>query len=178
MIKIFTAALLNFLYNDIITHIPIHILRIGYLKIFNGEISWSVKILRHTKIINYWNIKIGDRVVINQNCYLDCRRFQIIINNDTDIGPFTKIWTLEHDPNSETHDVKGANVIIEDHVWIASCCIILPGVVIKRGSVIASGSLIIKDVNEKDIVGGVPAKKIGTRENSLQYRLQFKPLLD
>jgi acetyltransferase-like isoleucine patch superfamily enzyme len=60
---------------------------------------------------------------------------------------------------------KGLNlkVVIEDDVWIGYGSIILSGVRIKQGSIIASGSVVSKDVDSYSIYGGVPAKKIGTR---------------
>jgi acetyltransferase-like isoleucine patch superfamily enzyme len=59
-------------------------------------------------------------------------------------------------------------VIIEDYVWICSRAIILPGVRIGKGAVVASGSVVTKDVEPWDVVGGVPAKKIAEREKK-QY---------
>ena len=75
----------------------------------------------------------------------------------------TWIFTLEHDPHSNNHSVKGGDVIIESNVWIASRVTILPGVTIGEGAVIASGALINKDVKPYTIVGGVPAKFIKNR---------------
>ena len=54
-------------------------------------------------------------------------------------------------------------VIIEDDVWIGSRAIILPGVHIYRGGVIAAGAVVTRDVPEFAIVGGVPAKVIRYR---------------
>jgi len=90
----------------------------------------------------------------------------------------TWIFTIEHDPRSDIHDVKSANVIIEDNVWIASRVTILPGVRIGEGSVIASCSLVNKDVPPNSIYGGVPAKKIGERNIKCAYKLNYFPFLD
>jgi acetyltransferase-like isoleucine patch superfamily enzyme len=54
-------------------------------------------------------------------------------------------------------------VTIDDDVWIGACAIILKGVTIGRGSIIAAGSVVNKDVNPYSIVGGVPAKLIKWR---------------
>lgn len=56
--------------------------------------------------------------------------------------------------------------IIEDDVWIGASSIILCGVKIGRGSIIAAGSVVTKDVLPYTIVGGVPAKKIKNRFES------------
>ena len=52
---------------------------------------------------------------------------------------------------------------IEDDVWIGANAIILRGVKIGKGSVIAAGSVVTKDVERYCIYGGVPAKKIRQR---------------
>jgi putative colanic acid biosynthesis acetyltransferase WcaF len=176
--NLFLGALLNFLYNDFISHLPVHWLRKGFLRLFNKKIDHSVVILMHVRILNFWKIKLGERVVINQHCLLDCRKYSISISNDTDIGPYTRIWTLEHDPNDPHHSLKGGDVIIEDHVWAASAVTILPGVRIGRGAVLANSCLIIKDVKSMEIIGGVPGKVIGIRKNELNYTLNYTPLFD
>ncbi|WP_165958223.1 acyltransferase [Segetibacter sp. 3557_3] len=132
----------------------------------------------HSKLLNFWKIEIGESVVINQNCVLDCRRYKIIIDNNTDIGPYTRIWTLGHKPDSETHELYGGDVNISHHVWIASGVTILPGVNIGKGAVIAASSVVHKNVQELDIVAGNPASFIRKRKNSLTYTLKFNPILE
>ncbi|NPA36351.1 MAG: acyltransferase [Chlorobi bacterium] len=132
----------------------------------------------HTRILNFWNLELKNNVIINQHCLLDCRRFPIIINNDTDIGSYTRIWTLGHDPDSETHAVKGGPVKIGHHVWIASSVTILPDVEIQDGAVIASSSVIHKSVNKLSIMAGNPAKEIRKRNNSLNYKIKYNPLFE
>jgi maltose O-acetyltransferase len=82
---------------------------------------------------------------------------------------------LEHDVHSDTHADKGGDVIIGDHAWIASRVTILPGVRIGDGAVVASNSVVTKDVPSMAIVGGVPARVIGQRRSRLEYRLHFRP---
>lgn len=176
--KLLLGAFLNFLYNDFIGHIPMHWLRKGFLRLFNKKISRSAKILMHVRLPGFWNLKIGDRSIINQYCMLDCRVHSIEIDHDVDIGPYTKIWTLEHDPSDQNHGLKGSKVIIDHHVWIASSVIILPDTHIEKGAVVAAGSLVNRNVSSRQIVGGIPAKLIGMRENDLEYQLNYTPLFD
>ncbi len=55
-------------------------------------------------------------------------------------------------------------IIIEDDVWIGHGVIILQGVRISKGAVVAAGSVVTKNVSEKEVVGGNPAKLIRLRK--------------
>lgn len=177
-LKLYIGSFLNYVFNDIITHIPIHILRRGFLRLFNKKISSTAVVLMHTRMLNFWNIQIGENTIINQHVVLDCRRYAIIIEDNVDVGPYTHIWTLGHDPNHEQHAVKGGVVYIKHHVWIASRATILPEVTIHEGAVIAAGSVVAHDVEAMQIVGGVPAKKIGDRSNTLSYNIHYSPIFE
>ena len=111
----------------------------------------------------------------NPDCHLDGRGGELNIGEDVDIGPWTHIWTLQHDPNDPNHGTKEGAVTIGDHVWIASRATILPGVTIGRGAVVACGSVVTKNVPELAIVAGIPAKVIGERKNPLKYELNYYP---
>jgi len=176
--NLYFGSFLNYFYNNILTHFPSHFIRKGFLRCFNKKIDKDCVILMHSKFLNFWKIKIGKRVVINQHCLLDCRRYQIIIEADTDIGPYTRIWTLGHQPDSPVHELYGNDVRIGHHVWIASGVTILPGVHLADGTVVAAASLVHKSTNPKDIVAGNPAKFIRQRVNDLNYELKYTPIFE
>ncbi|MGN6646326.1 MAG: acyltransferase [Cytophaga sp.] len=132
----------------------------------------------HTRILNFWNIKIGAHSIINQYVVLDCRRYSIVIENNVDIGPYTRIWTLAHDPNDDEHGVKGKEVLIRHHAWIASGVTVMPGVTINEGAVAAAGAVVTRDVQALEIVAGTPAKRIAMRNNSLSYKINYTPIFE
>ncbi|MFS4491361.1 acyltransferase [Maribacter sp. 2308TA10-17] len=68
----------------------------------------------------------------------------------------------------EDYDWKGLNqrTIIEDDVWIGYGSIIMSGVTLKKGCIIAAGSVVTKDTEAYTIFGGNPAKKIADRFDS------------
>lgn len=177
-LKIFAAGFLNYLWNNIVTHIPIHFLRKSFLRLFNSKISRSSVILLHVRILNFWSVEIGDRVVINQYVLIDCRKFKVVIHHDADIGPYSRIWTTGHHPDSNTHAIYGGNVLISHHVWIASGVTILPGIVIGSGAVVATGSVVTKSIPDLEIWSGVPAKFSRKRNNQLNYQLNFQPYFE
>ena len=127
------------------------------------------------EIRNPRNIEIGDNNVFNRKVMLDGRGGKLIIGNNVDIAQETNIWTLEHDVNDDYHHDKPGDVIIEDYVWVASRVTVLPGVKIGRGAVVAACAVVNSDVNEMDIVGGVPAKVIGKRSSRLLYKKFHRP---
>lgn len=177
-VRLYIGSFLNYIFNDIITHIPIHFFRKFFLRLFNKNISSSAVILMHTRILNFWNVEIGKYSIINQHVLLDCRRYKVIIEDNVDIGPYTKIWTLSHNPHDEQHAVKGGDVRIKHHVWIASGVSVMPALTISEGAVVAACSVVTKDVAPLQIVAGIPAKKIGERTNSLSYQINYTPIFE
>lgn len=63
---------------------------------------------------------------------------------------------------------KNMSVVIENDVWIGANVVILPGVHIADGAVIAAGSVVTHDVGAYEIVGGIPAKLIRRRYSPQQ----------
>lgn len=68
--------------------------------------------------------------------------------------------------------------VIEDDVWVGFGCIVMQGVRIGRGSVVASGSVVTKDIPPFEIWGGVPARKIRDRFPSAADRELHDRMLD
>lgn len=135
--------------------------------------SRGAQLSRHVHIICPQRISLGENVFINRNVVLDGRH-GLEIGDNTDIGEFCSIWSLQHDPDDINHKSKGGITRIEDHVWVAPHSIILPGVKIGRGAVVATGSIVTKDVDSLCVVGGIPARFMKKRNNDLIYQLKYK----
>lgn len=106
------------------------------------------------------NIHIGKRVFINMGC-----KFQdqggIYIEDGALIGHNVVLATLNHAmPPEERGTMYPKAIHIGKNVWIGSDAVILPGVTIGDGAVVAAGAVVTKDVPENTVVAGVPARKI------------------
>ena len=155
----------------VIGHIPSHILRRFAYRMSGIKIGKGSAI--HMNAVFYYppNISIGNDSIIGEKTVLDGRD-KLIIGNHVDIASEVMIYNGEHDINDESFRAVNAPVIIEDYVFIGPRAIILPGVTIKKGAVVAAGAVVTKDVPEYTVVGGVPAKPIYERKTkNLNYKL-------
>lgn len=177
-LKEFILGFRLYIFNKFINRIPFTGFRLflmrGYITIGkHSNVLLNVELLNNS--LSRRNVIIGDHCIVNSRTLLDGRIGRLIIGNNVDIARETNIFTLEHNPNSENHDLRPGDVIIEDYVWIASRVTILPGVRIGRGAVVASNSVVTKDVEPMAIVAGIPARKIGERKSELKYNLNYFP---
>lgn len=113
-------------------------------------------------------IEIGDNLQINARCWISGGG-NLKIGNNVLIGPHVVIHTANHNYENKDilirkqgHSLK--SILIEDDVWIAANCTILPGVTVKKGTVIAAGSVVTKDTEVYGVYAGAPAKKIKERQ--------------
>lgn len=111
--------------------------------IVGNEVNFAKDVL----INSSGGVKVGDRVLIGY-------RTQILSANH-DIPPVGKRIPVS--------GKKYSQIIIENDVWIGANCLILPGVRIGEGAIIAGGSVVTNNVAENSIVAGVPAKFLKMR---------------
>lgn len=106
------------------------------------------------------NITIGNHVFFNSGC-----KFQdqggITIDDGALLGHNVVLATLNHCMIPEQRaNLEPAPIHIGKNVWIGANAMVLPGVTIGDGAVVAAGAIVTKDVPANTIVGGIPAKKI------------------
>jgi acetyltransferase-like isoleucine patch superfamily enzyme len=113
-------------------------------------------------------LKVGNHSNIGPYCFIGCSG-RIEIGNGVMMSPRVSIYAENHnfyrtDVPMKDQGVTRQQTIIEDDCWIASNSVILAGVRIGHGAIIAAGAVVSEDVPPNAIVGGVPAKVIGFRD--------------
>lgn len=155
----------------LVGHVPSHIFRKFFYGIAGIQIGKGAAIHMGANFYNPKNIKIGDGTIIGENAVFDGRD-KLTIGNHVDIASGVMIYNSWHDIEDPEFGALREPVIIEDYVFIGPRAIILPGTKIGRGAIVAAGSVVTKDVNDFEVVGGVPAKIIKERNlRDLHYRL-------
>lgn len=137
--------------------------RVLLLRIFGAECSFRAKI-RPSAYISYpWNLSCGDYTFIGDKVYIDSLD-KIEIGNHVSISNQVYITAGTHDYRSESFDLKIEPIVIESQSWLAVNATLVSGARVGQGSILAACSLLNKPTGMAEIWAGVPAKKIGNRQ--------------
>jgi acetyltransferase-like isoleucine patch superfamily enzyme len=161
-----------FLMNKIVANIPFWQLRKLYYKLLGIEIGKHTEINMNLSVLSPQNIIIGKSTHINRGCFIDARG-GCSIGDSVSISHNVSIVSGGHNLNSSSFNCFHAPIEIGDYVWIGINAVVLKGVRIGKGAVIAAGAVVTKDVEEFTIVAGVPARKIGLRSKDLDYKCEW-----
>lgn len=128
------------------------------------------------KIRNVDKLFVGDNVALGEDVFIQAGG-EVELRNNVVLGPGVKIWSQNHDysgrgpVNNQDYDHK--KVLIEDDVWIAANCFIMPGVRIQQGSVVSACSVVgAKPYPPYAVIAGHPARVIGIRSNTEQQEAE------
>ncbi len=176
-VRFLAGSAVAYAYNSIVTHVPSRTVRYAFLRFWLQRFGAGSGVQMRCRFLNARKIELGERNVVNFGCLLDGRRYRIVTGNDVSIGPEASILTLGHDPQSPEFADRGGDVIVGDRAWIGYRAIILPGVSIGTGAVVAAGAVVTRDVSPLKIVAGVPARIVGERTDGVDYTLSFHPWL-
>jgi len=162
-----------FLCNGVVAHFPSHVVRRWFYRaVMRFEIGNRAFIFMGAQFDSRGHFRLGGNSTINERCRLD-NRGGLDIGSNVSISADVCILTADHDPQSHSFAGRERPVRIADYVFIGTRALILPGVTIGRGAVVAAAAVVTKDVAERSIVAGSPAKEIGTRSSGLSYEIDY-----
>jgi acetyltransferase-like isoleucine patch superfamily enzyme len=116
----------------------------------------------------FQHIRIGDDFVCGSFATIRAKDAEITIGNKVSLGPMTAVIGANHgfaDPSRPIQDQpqQSEPVAIADNVWVGAGAIILPGVSIGEGAVIAAHAVVTKSVAPRTVAAGCPAREIRER---------------
>lgn len=129
---------------------------------FGAKIGKGVRFQGGTAVWQPWRIRIGANSWIDGDAKLYSVD-DIRIGHDVVISEGAFICTASHDLSSKTFALTNAPIEIGDYAWICAHAVVLPGVKVGEGAVVAAGAVVTKDVEPWTVVGGNPAKVIKKR---------------
>lgn len=133
------------------------------LRAFGAKIGRGCRVQGGAEIWQPWNLALGDHCWIDGGAKLyTVDKISFGSNCVVSAGAF--VCTAQHDVTSPIFELTTAPIVIGDCAWIASYSIILPGVTLGEGAVVAAGAVVTKDVEPWTVVGGNPAKFIKKRK--------------
>ena len=157
--------------------LPFHGLRmLVYRYLLRIRIGAGSSIHRGCRFYRPSAVQIGAHTVINRDVLLD-GRMGLTIGENVSISEGVAMFTLEHDPNSPTFEHRGGAICVGDRVFVGARAVVLPGITLGEGAVVAAGAVVTHDVSPFTIVAGVPARPIGERRRDLTYSLNYRKWL-
>jgi maltose O-acetyltransferase len=111
-------------------------------------------------------LSIGERCWVNAGCYFDVSD-RVDIGDDVAIGQQVLLLTQSHQvgrPTRRAGSLITGPIRIANGCWLGARSVVLPGVSIGRGAIVAAGAVVTADVAPDTMVGGVPARAIRSLE--------------
>ena len=154
------ARIIDIISNSRLSRIGTNNIRYNLWKLQLNKLGHNTHIYPDVVIHNPGKVSIGSNVSIAEFVHM-WGGGGISIANNVMIATQTVITSQTHniDLDKRKTNVYGP-VHIRENAWIGSGVIILPGITIGNGSVVAAGSVVTKDVPDKTVVAGSPAKVI------------------
>lgn len=131
----------------------------------------NIRVHSTASIRNPQNITVGNNSHINYNCCIWCgENSHIYLGDNLLMGPNVKMFSTNHGTKKDTpmtfQDYQEADIHIGNDCWLGANVVILKGVTIPDGCVVAAGAVVSKSLPDSySIYGGIPAKKISERKD-------------
>lgn len=146
------------------------LLRVKTYKILGAIISSDVRIQRQVRLYGVKNIIINEGSFLGEGTKLVAYDANISIGRNCLIAADCIMITRNHNYSVREIDIKKQGysnkpIVIKDNVWLGYRVVILPGITIGEGAIVAANSVVTKNIEPYAIYGGNPAKLIKSRGN-------------
>lgn len=162
--------------NMIVNKLPSRHLRKWFYQLLGAKLGKGTVLCRRTEVLLPLGLKMADRVSVGWFAELDARG-GITVDHDTNIASHAKLITGSHDIDDPEYTADFRPITIGHHCWIGTGAMVLQGVTIGDGAVVAAGAVVTKDIPPYEVWGGVPAKFIRKRPEGMEYTIGVAPIL-
>jgi acetyltransferase-like isoleucine patch superfamily enzyme len=131
-------------------------LRASLLRFAGARVGAGCIINGGTYISNPSNLRIGARVTINRNCYLDLEG-PLVLGDFVGIGHGTTFITTIHETPSL---ITGSAITICTRAWIGANVTVMPGVNVGEHAIVSVGTILMRDVPPRCVVAGSPGRLV------------------
>jgi putative colanic acid biosynthesis acetyltransferase WcaF len=133
------------------------------LRCFGAQIGKGVNIYPSCRITIPWNLEIGDWSTIGDGVKLYALG-PIKIGAEVTVSQGAHVCAGSHDYEDPKFLLLKLPITIQNSVWVCADAFVGPNIRIGKGAVIAARSVVVKDVQQWEVVGGNPAKRIKNRD--------------
>jgi putative colanic acid biosynthesis acetyltransferase WcaF len=144
---------------------PFYRIKCWLLRRFGASVGRGVVIKPNVRIKYPWRCRFGNHCWIGEDAWLDSLA-DIHLADNVCISQGVYLCTGSHDHRRSTFDLILKPITIEEGAWIAAKAIVLQGVRVGRGAVVAAGSVVTRDVDPGAIVAGNPCRLLAERQST------------
>ena len=161
--------------NHVVNRIPIVDARMAAYRALGVtfEERGSGMIMLGAEVFAPRRLSLGARSVVGGGCMLDARG-GIEIGHDVNLTGYARLMSARHLVDDPDFTAAFEPIVVGDRAWIALGAMVLGGVRIGEGAVVAAGAVVTADVAPHTVVGGVPAKPLRKRPSDLCYELGYR----
>jgi putative colanic acid biosynthesis acetyltransferase WcaF len=133
------------------------------LRCFDAEIGKGVNIYPSATIYFPWNLTVGDWSAVGESAII-YNLGPITIGTQVTVSQNAHLCAGTHDHTDPAMPLLKPPITVEDQAWICADAFVGPRVTVGEGAIVGARAVAVKDVDAWSIVGGNPARVIGTRQ--------------
>lgn len=146
---------------------PLNAWRLMWLRGFGARLTGAPFVHGRASILRPWNLSMGERACLGAGAVAYCLD-AVHMGDGATLAQDAYLCTGTHDFNHPDTPLRTAAISVGAEAFIGLRAVVLPGVQIGPGCVIAAGAVVTRDTEPWGVYGGNPARRIGDRRRSVQ----------